>query len=712
MESVRLHNLDHINPFDDPSRNSIDSNSNHNINHINDNIDDNDDDSLNESNNTKFNKKVPFYRKKIFISGTIIASSIMLIILLTTLFTKSHHKLNNLSSNSSLSPDYHKVNNNIVPKQNKEDIDGNSIDTDNDNDNDNNNNNNSTNWRLDTANNYTSNLEYWRNDYNTTKDRHYYFNITSLLKIDANGAIRNLTVINDQYPGPLIEANSGDTIYLHVLNKMDDEPVSFHLHGLFYPNNSFDDGASSINVCPIAPGLNYTYKIPIGEKEFGTYWYHSHWGTQYADGVYGPLIIHSPIEDSNLTNYDADRVYVANDYYYQDADQLLSTYLIPDNENSEPTPDAGLISGTYSQSTNYFTPIDENNKFKTSTYFDPNLNYRIRIVNVGFFLPFKFSIDEHKLSLIEVDGTLIEPLISDYVDVSVGERYSFFMNRTNHDLDSFWIHARFNQFCLATNNPDFSTDVLAIISYNNEYSIPKSKETWSYDGGSPKCLDFPQDQLRTLNNQVPINKNGSNRPDEFVELDVSFMEGGNQMSFAYFNDYSWRALSNTSTMHELLFNENFNKTSHIENSQTFNENQYILNFDKRDMIVDFLINNFDDGAHPFHLHGYKFWVLANSKTGSFYPNFYEKHPERLDLTNPILRDTVSVPPFGFAVLRIVIDNPGVFPFHCHIGWHMEAGLMLQVNALQSEWSKFDYQPKWAEMCGYDFSDKYLTELID
>lgn len=60
MESVRLHNLDHINPFDDPSRNSIDSNSNHNINHINDN----DDDSLNESNNTKFNKKVPFYRKK------------------------------------------------------------------------------------------------------------------------------------------------------------------------------------------------------------------------------------------------------------------------------------------------------------------------------------------------------------------------------------------------------------------------------------------------------------------------------------------------------------------------------------------------------------------------------------------------------------------------------------------------------------------------
>lgn len=570
--------------------------------------------------------------------------------------------------------------------------------------------NSSSEWRLDTANNYTSNLQFWRNDFGTSKERHYYFNITTLLKTDINGAIRNLTVINGQFPGPLVEANSGDTIFLHVQNQMDDEPVSFHLHGLFYPNNTFDDGASSINVCPIPAGGNYTYRIPTGEKEYGTYWYHSHWSTQYADGVYGPVILHSPIEDSNLTYYDADRIYVVNDYYYEDAADLLDTYMIPDNENSEPTPDAGLISGTYSQA-NYFTPADGKSTYKTATYFDPNSIYRVRIANVGFFLPFKFSIDQHKLTIVETDGTLLEPLESDYVDVAVGQRYSFFMNRTSTDTDAYWIHARFNQFCLANDNPNFATDVMAIVSYNNVYQVPTTKETWQYDGGSPKCLGFPEDQLRTLNGQVPLNKNGSNRADYYVELDVSFNEGANQMTFAYFNDYSWRGLSNSSSMHELIFNNVFRTNSHVENTPTFTENQYILNFDKRGMIVDLLINNFDDGSHPFHLHGYKFWVLANANKGSFYPDFYESHSDRLDLTNPSLRDTVNVAPFGFAVLRFVVDNPGVFPFHCHIGWHIEAGLMLQVNALQSEWMKQDYNPAWAEMCGYDFSDPHVTALI-
>lgn len=565
-------------------------------------------------------------------------------------------------------------------------------------------------WRLDTANNYTSDLDYWRSDYNVTKDRHYYFNITVLEKINANGATRNLTVINDQFPGPLIEANSGDTIYLHVSNQMEVEPISFHLHGLFYTNNTFDDGAASINVCPIPPGGNYTYKIPTGDQ-FGTYWYHSHWSTQYADGVYGPVVIHSSAEDSNLTSYDADRVYVVNDYYYENADTILGDYLTPDNENSEPTPDAGLVSGTYSQASSYLTLHGNDSAYRTAIYFDPNLTYRVRVVNVGFFLPFEFSIDQHKLTLVEIEGTLIEPYETDYVDISVGERYSFFLNRTSNDTDSYWVHARFNQFCLATDNPDFSTDVMAIVTYAKEYEVPNTSQTWEYSGGTPKCLDFTQSDLRTLNQQVPMNKNGSNRPDLYVELDITFFNGAYQMTYAYFNEYTWVGLSNSSTMHELLFNQEFNETSHVKNQETFNDNQYIMNFDTRGMIVDLLINNFDDGSHPLHLHGYKFWVLANSESGSFYPSFYESHSDRLDLTNPVLRDTVSVAPFGYTVLRLVVDNPGVFPFHCHIGWHLEAGLMVQVNALQDEWTQQEIPEGWSDMCGYDFSDPYLDATV-
>jgi FtsP/CotA-like multicopper oxidase with cupredoxin domain len=689
-DSIEMHPL---NPFEESSSNIISDNTK------NGNLDDF---TNAEKKKEKIcNLKKSSDKKKVFIFSSIAVSCILLLSLLFLLLSNTKKSINSNSNApnkysfellpNDLSDSLENGSSGVYPAGQNE-------------------NNTSINWRLDTANNYTSNLQYWRDDFGTAKDRHYFFNITYVEKIDANGAVRNLTVINNQFPGPLLEANSGDTIYLHVNNQMNDEPVSFHLHGLFYPNNTFDDGASSINVCPIPPGGNYTYRIPVGKKEYGTYWYHSHWSTQYADGVYGPIILHSPIEDANLTYYDADRIFVVNDYYYTDASNLLGDYLVPGNENSEPSPDAGLISGTYSQASNYLTAGDNNNKFRSATYFDPNLNYRIRVANVGFFIPFEFSIDLHTLTLIETDGTLIEPLETDYVDIAVGERYSFFLNRTNTDFDAYWIHARFNQFCLKNANPNLATDVQAIVSYNSVFETPETSQTWTYSGGTPKCLSFPQDKLRTLNQQVPMNKNGSTRPDLYVELDVSFTQAADQMTYGFFNQYTWDALSNTSSMHELLFNQVFRNVSHVENQQTYNNHQYMLNFDDRGMIVDFLINNFDDGSHPFHLHGYKYWVLANSDSGSFYPNFYEDHPEKLDLTNPVLRDTVGVAPFGFAVLRFVVDNPGVFPFHCHIGWHIEAGLLLQVNALQSEWMKQDYNPQWKQMCGYDFSNPELSKL--
>lgn len=71
----------------------------------------------------------------------------------------------------------------------------------------------------------------------------------------------------------------------------------------------------------------------------------------------------------------------------------------------------------------------------------------------------------------------------------MGERYSFFLKKDNDTTnENFWIHARFNQFCLADSNPDFQTDVMSILSYNSVYEIPTTSQTWQYDGGSPILL--------------------------------------------------------------------------------------------------------------------------------------------------------------------------------------------------------------------------------
>ncbi|KAH0411515.1 putative multicopper oxidase, type 1, partial [Aureobasidium melanogenum] len=101
--------------------------------------------------------------------------------------------------------------------------------------------------------------------------------------------------------------------------------------------------------------------------------------------------------------------------------------------------------------------------------------------------------------------------------------------------------------------------------------------------------------------------------------------------------------------------------------------------------IDLLISNFDDGNHPYHLHGYKFWVLAQ---GHGYPprksldrpmDLDNLSPlyESLDLTNPMRRDTASVEAFGWALIRFIADNPGAWAFHCHVSWHAEAGLLMQ-----------------------------------
>lgn len=89
--------------------------------------------------------------------------------------------------------------------------------------------------------------------------------------------------------------------------------------------------------------------------------------------------------------------------------------------------------------------------------------------------------------------------------------------------------------------------------------------------------------------------------------------------------------------------------------------------------VDLLLNNSDSGKHPFHLHGHKFQIIQRSTDyTSDDPSL--NPPVEEGQTNPVRRDTIQVPGGTGAVLRFTADNPGAWFFHCHIEWHLEAGL--------------------------------------
>jgi FtsP/CotA-like multicopper oxidase with cupredoxin domain len=67
-------------------------------------------------------------------------------------------------------------------------------------------------------------------------------------------------------------------------------------------------------------------------------------------------------------------------------------------------------------------------------------------------------------------------------------------------------------------------------------------------------------------------------------------------------------------------------------------------------------------AHPMHLHGHHFQVVALNGAP----------------LSGALRDTVLVPVEGAVTLAFEADNPGRWLFHCHNLYHMQTGMMTEV----------------------------------
>ncbi|KAI7541231.1 laccase precursor, partial [Hortaea werneckii] len=116
---------------------------------------------------------------------------------------------------------------------------------------------------------------------------------------DGNGE-RLCLLINNQYPGPLIRASWGDNLVINVKNSMQDNGTSIHWHGVRQYHTTASDGVNGLTECPLAPGDTKTYSFQV--TQFGTSWYHSHFSSQYGDGVVGPMIFDGPAS----SNYDVD----------------------------------------------------------------------------------------------------------------------------------------------------------------------------------------------------------------------------------------------------------------------------------------------------------------------------------------------------------------------------------------------------------------------
>ena len=120
-------------------------------------------------------------------------------------------------------------------------------------------------------------------------------------QMNFTGASRTATVVNGQLPAPLLYWRQGDTVTLRVTNRLA-APTSIHWHGMILPANM--DGVPGISFAGIPPGETFVYRFPVTQS--GTYWYHSHSRFQEQVGLYGPIII----EPRGGERYRADREHV------------------------------------------------------------------------------------------------------------------------------------------------------------------------------------------------------------------------------------------------------------------------------------------------------------------------------------------------------------------------------------------------------------------
>ncbi|KAH6678764.1 multicopper oxidase, partial [Plectosphaerella plurivora] len=561
--------------------------------------------------------------------------------------------------------------------------------------------------------------------------REFVFNITREIAAP-DGYEKPVIRVNGQSPGPIIEANTGDTIRVFVNNQMPTESTTIHWHGIDQRNTTWMDGVHGISQCGIPPGESFTYEFTITNQR-GTFWYHSHLAVQYTDGLFGPLIIHDPTE--KVPKVDDEKILMIGDLHHRYGSELLADYLgsappwSPDMPSLEPPPDNLVFNGMHVSNCSASTEMDHDGMEGMehgssgmqgmnhgssgikgtdhvhgsralgacaagslySTRVKSNSLVRFRVISHSANAPYYFSIDNHTFEITEIDGTEISPLTTTRLFMNPGQRYSITLN-ANQTAGNYLMRAAAASHCFHlpghmhrqkghgdTGLANIDFEATAILSYDDtDATVEPLGSPWDttrriIPGGRGA------EPWRGKCHDIPFDIPKPLRPADAYEVT-------NYHYFKYKTGYSgktWRTFINQTLATPLESDATLwqatqpaNTTSHPVHSTQGHErdlpDQRLLISQDPNNGAQIVINSMHMMSHPWHLHGQNFQVVG---WGS---DLFGKGKTTWNFDNPLRRDTVTVPGDSHVVIRILGDNPGVWALHCHILWHAEGGMGLAI----------------------------------
>ncbi|CAO2182334.1 unnamed protein product [Urochloa humidicola] len=498
----------------------------------------------------------------------------------------------------------------------------------------------------------------------------YTFTVGSM-QINQLCSTTSIIAVNGQLPGPSIEVNEGDAVEVKVINNSPYN-VTIHWHGVFQLMTPWADGPSLVSQCPIQPSGSYTYRFSVAGQE-GTLWWHAHSSFLRAT-VYGAFIV---------------RPRAGNAYPFPAPDQEVPIVLGEWwNRNVVDVENDAVLAGQLPAQSDAFTVNGKtgllyqcaNDTF--TAVVEPNARVLLRVINAGLNSHLFFKVAGHNFTVVAVDGSYTSNLNTDTLVIAPGQTVDALVSTAAAPGSYYMAVVAHDTMSPLTFAASDTTTATAILQYNGTTATnPPAMPTMpsSSDAATANAFYFGLRGLAAAGPAVPAPVDVTMT----IELglgqlpcDASQTRCNGTAAAAAMNGVSFRLPGPEASLLGAhvnglsgVFTDDFpDGPPPSGTAMAVGTKVKKLAYNS---VVEIVLQNpsaVPTENHPIHLHGYNFFVLAQG-VGTFTPGSVA-----YNLVDPVARNTIAVPGGGWAVIRFVANNPGMWFFHCHLDPHVPMGL--------------------------------------